>query len=237
MIKKIKNVVKAIYASKRLNEELLWANVFHDSIKETWADKIAFNIGRWAGSYAFFYVLFRILNDYKPKNILEFGLGESTKMISKYIVANGEYKKHIVIEQDENWKNIYLNNNSNTLSGNSIIKIMPMIEKTYKGATYKSYNNIESIKDISFDFYLIDGPHGSENFSRFDIFTILKDKSPLDEFIILFDDYERFGEKQTVDEVVKMLESKKIKLFTKSYTGVKSVFIVATEKYKYATSF
>ncbi|MHC0442732.1 hypothetical protein [Flavobacterium sp. 3-210] len=114
---------------------------------------------------------------------------------------------------------------------------MPLLEKTYKGATYKSYDNIESIKDISIDFYLIDGPHGSENFSRFDIFTILKDKTPLDDFIILFDDYNRFGEKQTVDEVIEMLKSKEIKLFTKSYTGVKSVFIVATEKYKYATSF
>lgn len=235
MIKKIKNVVKAIYASKSLNEELLWANVFHDSIKETWADKVALNIGRWAGSYTFFYVLFRILNDYKPKKILEFGLGESTKLINKYIDSNKEFKEHIVIEHDENWKNIYLNNN--TFSDSSTMKIMSLVERTYKGATYKSYDSIENIKDIPIDFYLIDGPHGSENFSRFDIFTILKDKTPLDDFIILFDDYNRFGEKQTVDEVIEMLKSKEIKLFTKSYTGVKSVFIVATEKYKYATSF
>lgn len=235
MIKKIKNVVKAIYASKRLNEELLWANVFHDSIKETWADKVSLNIGRWAGSYSFFYILFRILNDYKPKNILEFGLGESTKMISKYIDSNQEFKKHLVIEQDENWKNVYLKNN--TYCESSTIKVMPMVEKTYKDAAYNGYNNIESIKDVSFDFYLIDGPYGSDTFSRFDVFTLLKEKTSADDFIILFDDYNRSGEKQTADEVIEMLEGKKIKVFTKTYTGIKSVFIIATEKYKYATSF
>lgn len=234
MIRKLKNVVKAIYASKSLNEELLWANVFHDSIKETWADKVALNIGRWAGSYPFFYVLFRILNDHKPKKILEFGLGESSKMITKYIDSNNDPKEHVVIEHDENWKNVYFNNN--TFPASSTVKIKPLVEKTYKGAIYKSYENIESIKDIPFDFYLIDGPYGSQNFSRFDIFTILKDKTSLDDFIILFDDYHRFGEKQTVEEVIEMLESKKIKLFTKSYAGTKSVFIIATEKYKYATS-
>lgn len=235
MLSKIKKIVNTIVENKKLNEELLWANVFHDSIKNTWADKQSFNIGRWAGNYSFFYVLFRILNDYRPKNILEFGLGESTKMITSYIVSNNEYEKHIVIEQDENWKDVYLDNN--ILLNHSTIKVMPLIQKVHKGIAYDSYENIEALKVPNFDFYLIDGPFGSKSFSRFDIYTVLKENTLLNDFIILFDDYQRAGERQTVDEVLDLLENKNIKVYTKSYTGIKSVFVIATQKYKYATSF
>jgi hypothetical protein len=235
MLKKLRNIVKTINTNKSLNEELLWANIFHDSIKGTWADKQALNIGRWAGNYSFFYILFRILNDYKPKNVLEFGLGESTKLISKYIASNTVFGKHVIIEQDKNWRDIYLNNN--ILPENSSIKVMPIIQKTHKGMIYDGYKNIDVLESSNFDFYLIDGPFGSENFSRFDIYTILKENTLSDDFIILFDDYHRLGEKQTVYEVLELLESKNIKVFTKSYTGIKSVFVIATQKYKYATSF
>ena len=54
--------------------ELNWANIFHDSIKGcTWLDSenFAINPGRWAVGYNYFYAVFRVLNEFKPKNILE----------------------------------------------------------------------------------------------------------------------------------------------------------------------
>ncbi len=234
MLKKIQEIVKVIKSNKTLSEELLWSSIYHDAVKNTWADNQPLNIGRWAGNYSFFYVLFRILNDYKPKKIIEFGLGESTKMISKYITSNVDFEKHLIIEQDIDWKNAYLN--TNLLHQKSHIEVMPIIRKEYKGVTYNSYNTIESLRFPDCDFYLIDGPFGSKGYSRFDIYTVLKENILLDDFIILFDDYDRIGEKQTTQEVLELLKSKNIEVFTKSYSGIKSVFVIATKKYKYAVS-
>jgi hypothetical protein len=66
--------------------ENYWANVFHDSIrgyKEL--QNLSLNIGRFAGSYSMFYLLSRILKDYMPQNVLELGIGETTKFISTFM--------------------------------------------------------------------------------------------------------------------------------------------------------
>lgn len=235
MFKKIREIVKTIKNNKSLAEELLWSSIYHDAVKATWADNQPLNVGRWAGNYSFFYVLFRILNDYKPKNIIEFGLGESTKMITKYVASNEDFEKHLIIEQDQDWKATYLSNT--ILHDKSKIEVLPIIQKKYKEGTYNSYSDIEKLEVSNFNFYLIDGPFGSQSYSRFDIYALLKENSLQEDFIILFDDYDRIGEKQTVKEVLELLKSKNIEVFTKSYSGIKSVFVIATKKYKYATSF
>jgi hypothetical protein len=81
MLKKIKNLIqeniKFHKASQAGLNELYWANVYHDSIRgKKELENLGLNIGRWAGNYTFFYVLNRILNDYQPKKIIEFGLGK-----------------------------------------------------------------------------------------------------------------------------------------------------------------
>ena len=85
--------------------ELLWANIFHDAIKGCkWLDAENFSIclGRWAVGYNYFYVVFRILNEFKPKNILETGLGQSTKLIGQYVKTH-ENCRHNIVEHDANF--------------------------------------------------------------------------------------------------------------------------------------
>ena len=54
------------------NEELLWAEIYHDSIRgKGELENLSLNIGRWAGNYSFFYVLHRILDTWKPGRILD----------------------------------------------------------------------------------------------------------------------------------------------------------------------
>jgi hypothetical protein len=78
MIKKIKQLIKENreFNRQRIShlKEIEWAHIYHDSIRGIeWIQGLSLNIGRWAGNYSFFYVLNRILMDYKPKNILELG--------------------------------------------------------------------------------------------------------------------------------------------------------------------
>lgn len=239
MIKRIKELIKENKERQNKiiaqNEELLWSAVFHDSIRgKKGIEDLSLNIGRWAGNYSFFYVLNRILNDYQPKRILEFGLGESSKFVSTYLdnyLLNSEY---LIIEQDADWKAIF--ENKFTLSPRSSIKVLPLIKKKYKGYDFNGYENIESTITSTFDLYIIDGPFGSPNYSRFDVFALAEKLSKGDEFIIMIDDYDRHGERETVNELLKMFQNKDIDIFRETYKGVKSVTVIVTEKYKYVTS-
>ena len=97
-----KNLSASINTLNRNVNELIWANVFHDAIKGcSWLDTENFAIypGRSAVGYNYFYVVFRILNEFKPKNILETGLGQSSRLIGKY-VATHENCRHDIVEHD-----------------------------------------------------------------------------------------------------------------------------------------
>ncbi|WP_397362213.1 hypothetical protein [Olleya sp. R77988] len=246
-MKKIKKIIKEqiklqqsshflITKSHLQSKELEWAHIYHDSIRGKKAlENLPLNIGRWAGNYAFFYLLNRILTDFKPKSIIEFGLGESTKFISTFLDNSLNESKLLTIEHDENWKSLFLDNFK--LSNRAEIKTLDLVENKINGFDSNGYKKIkENIKEI-FDLYIIDGPFGSKNYSRYDIVSLAENLSKNDDFIIIMDDYNRIGEKQTTKELLKFLKHKQIDVFTEEYVGNKSVFVIATEKYKYVTSF
>src|SRR5688572_19322082 len=96
----------------RYSKEIYWASIYRDSIKgKDWLENMPLNVGRWGCDYAFFYLMNRILSDFSPKLILELGLGESSKFISSFLNRELPDSQHFVLEQDENWKELYLKNN------------------------------------------------------------------------------------------------------------------------------
>lgn len=240
MIKKIKLIIQENREKQNKlllqSQELEWAQVYHDSIRgKQWIENLSLNIGRWAGNYSFFYVLNRILSDFKPKEILEMGLGESTKFISTYLDNYLIDSNHLVIEQDKNWKDIF--NENFTVSNRTEIIVCPLEKTIIKGFEINAYQNFELAVTKKFDLYIIDGPFGSSHYSRYDIMKLVNNFEPENQFIIIMDDYNRQGEKETVADLLNLLKSKNIKVSHNSYNGNKSVMVIATEKYKYATSF
>ncbi|MBP6556927.1 MAG: hypothetical protein KAX93_05250 [Flavobacterium sp.] len=236
MLKKIKNLIQENIKFHKTNQaglnELYWANVYHDSIRgKKELENLGLNIGRWAGNYTFFYVLNRILNDYQPKKIIEFGLGESSKFIATYVDNYLTQSTHTVIEQDENWKVAFLNRFE--ISPKTTIEILPLVTQKINGFETNSYEKIGEKVTNKFDLYIVDGPFGSDHYSRYDIVTLAQKLEHGDEFIIIMDDYDRKGEKQTTEELVKLFEKKNIKIHQGQYSGLKCVMILATEKYKY----
>lgn len=217
-------------------KELEWAHIYHDSIRDKqWMQHLSLNIGRWAGSYPFFYVLSRILNDHKPKTILEFGLGESSKMISTYLNNYLNETKHTIIEQDSKWAKAF--SGRFTLSERSLVEILPLDEKTVNGFKVNVYRDIEKKITQKYDLYVVDGPLGSTNYSRYDIVSVVKDLDATDEFVILFDDYDRPGEKETFRALTAMLKEKGVNFSVGLYVGIKSVAVIGTDKYKYIGTF
>lgn len=237
MISKIKALIKENRSNHLMNTMLLkdleWANIYRDSIRgKDWLEKLPLNVGRAAVNYNFFYVLNRILSDFKPNRILEFGLGESSKFISSYILNEKFCKEHIIVEQNPEWKNSFTQRWK--LSDKSDILIFPVCEKRINDNLSIVFNDLK-VKDIEkFDLYVIDGPLGSKHYSRYDIVEIAEKFNNKAEFIIMIDDSHRDGEQETIEILSETLKNKGI-LFNKGiYSGSKSLMIIATEKYKFS---
>jgi hypothetical protein len=216
-------------------QEIEWAAVYHDSIRGIkWIEEMPLNIGRWAGNYSFFYVLNRILKDFRPNSILELGLGESTKFISTYLDNYLTNSKHLVIEQDENWKNMFEQNFD--ISQRTKITICPSEKNEIKGYETNVYQNLDKTVTEEFELYIVDGPKGNHHYSRYDIVKLATNFRPDSQFIIIIDDFNRLGEKETVKDLLSLFKEQKRKIFEQIYEGNKGVKVMATEKYKYVTS-
>ena len=219
-----------------ISKENEWANIYHDSIRgKDSIEKLPLNIGRWAGNYSFFYVLNRILSDYKPNRILELGLGESSKFISTYIDNYLLESKHWILEHDIEWINAF--NNKFSLSKRSEILKCSLITKEIKGHQTYFYDDFEDKIFDKFDLYIIDGPFGSERFSRYNIISIVERFTVKDEFIIIMDDTNRKGENDTKNDIISLLKDKKIVFYIGEYRGFKNVTLISTGKYKFSTTF
>lgn len=246
MINKIKLLINEFRSKERrinlrLTElenqtrELEWAHIYHDSIRgKEYLEKLPLNVGRWAGNYSFFYVLNRILSDYKPEKILDLGLGESSKFISTYLenYLIGSY--HTIVEQDQDWINSFQERFK--LSSRSNIVHCPIEVKKVNGFDVNMYQNFKDKIFGKFDLYIVDGPYGSDRFSRFDIISLVENMEKMDQFIIIMDDTNRKGEGDTLCEIETLLKIKNINYYKGCYSGNKSVTVVVSEKYKFLTS-
>lgn len=90
----------------------------------------------------------------------------------------------------------------------------------------------DALKDKKFDLILIDGPNGSEVYSRVDIIGILPDCLN-ESFVMIMDDYERIGEQNTMRIVKHMLQEEGIKFCEGLYGGIKYTGVIASEDLQY----
>ncbi|WP_458458098.1 hypothetical protein [Pseudobutyrivibrio sp.] len=104
---------KKIQKIYRMNNEIFYSIKFHDSIKGSFIpESLSLSLSGGAIDYSGAYVLFRILNDFRPKNILELGLGQSTKIISCYVKGNDDEISHRCVEHDNSWIDFFSRSNS-----------------------------------------------------------------------------------------------------------------------------
>lgn len=218
----------------RFQKELLKAFVFNNTISDSvWLKEKSFSPGGWAVDYAFLYTLYRVLNDTKPKNILEYGLGQSSKMIHQYASFYKDVKA-VTLEHDSDWEAFFKEN----MTGNYSIKIKSLKLKTVK------YNSIETlsfedfedeIDNQKFNLIVVDAPFGSEHYSRSQILKLVP-KRLENSFCIILDDCEREGEKETVQELYNILNTNEIKFLSTFYSGIKDHVLICSDNQKFLIS-
>jgi hypothetical protein len=234
---KLKEIIewisKKLYTDKIYEQcqEIEWAHIYHDSIRgRKWLEELAIHPGRWAANYSMLYLLVRILSDYKPDKILEFGLGESSKIISKFLEHELTQSTHIIVEHDTEWVESF--SSRFTLSERSSLLHLELESKMIHQFLAKSYKGLRGRIVESYNLYVIDGPPVSERYSRYDICFLADNFKSTDEFIIIMDDYNRKGEQDTAGDLVKLISDKGIQAYTGTYTGKKSQLVIVTASYR-----
>lgn len=224
------------------NHELIYSQVFHDTIKGSkWLpEDFAFSPGRGALGYPALYVLYRVLDEFRPISILETGMGQSTKMIGMYNMHNKECN-HCVVEHDHGWIEFFSSNFK--LPKTTQIVELPIEDTEIElGDGQKTNVTIytdffNTFKDHKYDFICIDGPYGfrSPIYSRIDVIGILPECLK-ERFVIMLDDCHRTGEQNTLDLMLAKLEDAGIECYYSIYNGEKGTGIIVSKDLSYMTT-
>lgn len=211
------------------SDELYYANLLHDSIKGSpWLKKQDFSLFGWAANYSFIYLLFRILDKTSPMSILEFGLGQTTRVTSQYVTNKNSLANLIVCEDNKDWIDIY----SPELLKSDNIKInhCELEFFDYENERNDKYANLQEIThNQKFNLIIIDGPTGGgKNFPRSNINDLIKKQHLMNDFIIIFDDAERPGEQLTILKTKEALKEKNVEFIEFKRTGLKTQHVIAS---------
>lgn len=221
----------------RYASEAVWGEIFNQAITgSAWLGDRSFSPGRWAIGYQYLYVLYRILDEVKPQNILELGLGQSTKMISQYAAAFPDVR-HRVVEHDPEWISFFARN-YDLPSNTEIIRLdreFVPYKEAEKVRVFKGFR--ETFGGEKFDFISIDAPFGGDmkQYARIDVLGLIPECLS-DDFIIMIDDCERSGEAHTVAEMEARMKASGIAYAEGRYSGKKDCVTLAAKSIKFVCS-
>ena len=213
-------------------KELNYAHLLHDGMRESsWVKDQTFDLHNWAANYSFIYLLFRILDKIEPRNILEFGLGQTTKLTTQYIAYKNPETCLNVCEHNIDWIRIY----QPELPKHEHIRInhLDLEYFEYRRKRNDKYAGLlELVEDQKFDLIIVDGPvGGGKNLPRSNVVDLVCHGNLSEDFVIIFDDAERVGEKNTIRKTQAALRKKSIAFQTFERFGIKrQVYIVSISR-------
>ena len=228
---------KHLVETEENTREINWGIVFKDTITDSrWLKKQTFSLGRWAIGYQAAYALYRVLDEFRPKSILELGLGQSTKITSQYTEYYQDVQ-HAVVEHDNDWIEFYKNNYELPKSTNIIQCDWGTDE--YNGVSgirvYQGFG--EKLEGKKFELMVIDGPLGGDmpEYARIDVLKLMPE-CLAESFVIILDDVNRSGEQNTFQEMKKVLEQNEISYAEGVYAGKKVVKMLVSKDLAFLTS-
>ncbi|MBO5950483.1 MAG: hypothetical protein J6Q11_07235 [Fibrobacteraceae bacterium] len=232
-----KSGIRAILESQnlqnRMAQESLAAITFSNAIQNSeWLKYKSFYPGRWAVEYTFLLTLFRIFEHHRFTNLLEFGLGQTSRMLHQYAAFYNV--PAITVEHDDKWIEFTRKDTHNAYPIN--VKILPLGMVDYNGYKTRTYQGVKAtFENQKFDFILVDGPFGSEHYSRSQIIQ-LAENNLAETFCIIIDDCNRIGEQETVAEVEKILKNNGVKYAINKYYGLSDYVVICSEDLKFLAS-
>lgn len=169
-----------------------------------------------AANASLLYVLFRLAWEFSGLSVLEFGAGQSSLLLDALRRA-GRLSAVLTLEHDAAWA---------ARIGGQVgheVRRAPLKSLSVGGIAAEVYGTTLAGK---FDCVLVDGPVGAPTHSRLGALTLIEDHLA-DEFVIVFDDAERPGERQTIEHCLALYPQAN----HVCVHAMKSQCLVFTEKY------
>jgi hypothetical protein len=228
-------IFKRARENRNMLKELNYADVFNSTIHTSeWLLDKSFSPTSFAIGYPLLYVLYRILDEQHPENILEFGLGQSTKLFHQYSAFLKE--AHVTtLEHDVKWIEFFSSKKS--LPGNAELVVVESEIIKYKGFKTRSIKDLEQhVGDKKFDLILVDAPTVFKRYSRSQILKMVPGNIDPNHFIIIIDDSQRRGERDTCRELEKSFKKHNIIYHKWEYVGIKSSALYCSADLKFLTT-
>lgn len=179
-------------------------------------------------NYSLLYLVARIVADLPISNVLELGVGATTKIIHHFSTARNF--RHVAVDDSPDWANRM----SQMLE--MPVTLLPRMECEFRGVTCQKYDISSLHPNDRFDFIVVDGPAGSKRYSRMAAIELVRDRL-MDDFILLFDDSNRPGETETISECRSILAERKIETFEHHVSAISTQTLIVTNKFKDARYF
>ena len=224
------------YNSKKYLLETYYAECFRIAISGSpWLLRQSFMPTGWALDFLGLYHCFRILEKMQPSKIVEFGVGESTKLFAQYADYH-ECVQFYTFEHNKIWLDFFCQSFPNK-DNNYVIVERPLETISFRGTQTLRYSgSIGEYTGDNIEFVLLDGPHGSRyKYSRTQILDLVPDYLNKDKFCIVIHDYHRAGEKNTAKVIMEKLDTAKIAYKTQDYFAVCGIRIIVSDSLGFLT--
>ena len=252
----LKYAVKSIFArigsllneGNRYQKDLYYGQLFNQvTLNSKWLCDKSFAPGRMAVDYCYLYTMYHALNVVEPTNILDVGLGQTSRMLAQYAKwrnnsGEGKNVNHLIVEHDPDWIDFFMKQYG---SDYDIYQIPLLINVPFQisdkiivkeANIYDGFDKWLSTKD-KFDFVSMDGPFGNKKYSRPQMMELLYQDRLKDDFVIMVDDVQRKGEQNTIRLFLDELNKRKDGFYSvKIYNGSKKHCVITTAKFKFLTT-
>ena len=222
-----------IKMQEAIQAEILRGMIFNNTIADSqWLKNKSFSPGEWAADYGLLYTLYRALGSMKPRSVAEFGLGQSSKMVHQY--AAYFHADAVTYEHDAEWVKFFNEGREGAYDVQvQLVDLETIRYKDFETITYKDMDKVLSGK--VFDFVLVDGPFGSDHYSRSEVLDVVKGHLA-ESFCIIMDDTDRIGERETAQEIMDELTRQGIAYCSTEYKASKIHTLICSADRKFLTT-
>ena len=213
------HVTNAVVAMQR---EVVYQNLFDIQCRNRGITNEFYPVGA-AASYGLMYLLFRVFAEQNIRSVVELGSGQTTLLIDR-IKKPGTH--HTCYEHNPEWHARFAPRLSSC-----DYRLRPLENITIERRQVQWYSDVE---DHNLDLLLIDGPPGSDRFSRFGCVKLIRSLTA-DDFLIIMDDGDRRGEQDTVAHIVAVLHDSKREFRMNQVHGRTTQTVIAGGRFVAAT--
>ncbi|MBL8190071.1 MAG: hypothetical protein JNK38_18800 [Acidobacteria bacterium] len=182
-----------------------------------------------AADYKRLYLLLRVLTELSPGSVIEFGAGQTTKILSAYKRHSGA--DVVTIEHDPFWsEQVQQSLSTSTYQ----LHCCPLIE--FNSPVFGSYHWYDlskagEIGSRKFNVFLIDGPVGAAKWSRVGIVKAFFDLNA-GEWLVIWDDLHRAADLESFAAFIQALRERKLEFGYAIFNGLKKVGVVYTNAFR-----